>query len=288
MSRLLIFNFDGTWNGRDDEYPTNIRILNRLLKVDGQVPFYFAGPGNEDENIWLMEKLGGAFGTDCRSICDAGYDTLCTAYREGDRIAVTGFSRGAAIARMFCGKVAGEGVNGDKPDIDFLGVFDTVAAFLPFGPLQQDTLFGDLHVSPGVSVARHAVAIDEDRAAFAPNLMNARDGIVEMWFRGNHADIGGGYKERGLADITLRWMVEEAGQYGLTFNPLPAPQAPGEPHREDLPLRRKKRRRGIKRDDAWTDEPGLLHPSVPPLKYTPERTKTNGPEEATPRGFRER
>ena len=39
-----------------------------------------------------------------------------------------------------------------------------------------------------------------------------------MWFVGSHADIGGGYVKRGLADHSLEWMVGKAKEYGLPVN----------------------------------------------------------------------
>lgn len=105
-------------NGHDDEHPTNIRKLWPALRVGDQMPSYYAGPGNEDENNRFMEILGGAFGLGPESIRDKALDALNACYQDGDRIAVLGFSRGAAIARMFCAAV-------ERP-VCFLGCFDTV------------------------------------------------------------------------------------------------------------------------------------------------------------------
>lgn len=250
MHRFQVINCDGTRNGRDDESPTNVLRFHRLV-AEPHVSHYFAGPGNEDENNWLNEIAGAAFGVGSDEICDRAYNALSASYRPGDRVGLSGFSRGATNARRIASRVARDGVNGHSPDV-YLFVWDTVAAFLPFGPGQQGTLFHDLHMHPKVIQARHAVALDEDRAAFAPNLMNKRDGVVETWFPGNHADVGGGYKDRGLADITLRWMIEQAKECGLTFEPLSDPAIPGQPHREDFPLRRETRRVGVKVDDEWS------------------------------------
>ena len=176
----LVFCFDGTCNGRDDEYPTNILKLHRGLDhALGQVSFYHAGPGDESRDNWLMEALGAAFGAESGDIRDGALTTLKSVYRDGDRIAVFGFSRGAMIARMFAASVCKDGVNGFDAGIAFLGCFDTVAAFLPFGAAQQ-SMFHDLHVSTKVEAAYHAVALDEDRSAFAPNLMNHREGVTEV------------------------------------------------------------------------------------------------------------
>lgn len=254
MSKL-VFCFDGTWNGRDDLTPTNIRRLHRGLRTRDQVSFYFAGPGNEDENDWLGEKLGGAFGWGSDGIRDDAIKVLEAVYRPFDSISVFGFSRGATIARMFCGHVAKEGVNGFSPGISFLGCFDTVAAFLPFGPAQQG-IWHDLHVHEKVKTVCHALALDEDRKTFEPNLMNKRDNITEMWFRGVHADIGGGFEDSRLSDVVLGWMKQRAwtsaGLYvGLEKELKPGPKAPV--HIMDGLWRRADRKVGVKVDDEWSD-----------------------------------
>ncbi|MBT6095465.1 MAG: hypothetical protein HOH04_11330, partial [Rhodospirillaceae bacterium] len=51
-----------------------------------------------------------------------------------------------------------------------------------------------------------------DRASFfINNLMEPREGIVQEWFKGNHADIGGGYEKAGLPDVALQWMIDQSG-----------------------------------------------------------------------------
>ena len=72
---------------------------------------------------------------------------------------------------------------------------------------------------------RHAVAIDEKRTAFQPNLFRAAKAeqhlsFQELWFPGSHGDVGGGYPEAvgGLAKITLQWMFEEAAGNGCLFD----------------------------------------------------------------------
>lgn len=51
-----------------------------------------------------------------------------------------------------------------------------------------------------------------------------RQDIVECWFPGNHADIGGGWHQRHdeewtLSHVPLVWMVREAEQAGIKFDP---------------------------------------------------------------------
>jgi hypothetical protein len=53
------------------------------------------------------------------------------------------------------------------------------------------------------------------RQADAP----AAQTIEQVWFAGVHSDVGGGYPDPQLADITLLWMADRAAAYGLAFKP---------------------------------------------------------------------
>jgi hypothetical protein len=78
----------------------------------------------------------------------------------------------------------------------------------------------DQFLGKRVRYARHAQAIDENRADFArvgwgrrTDMADApKDWLVQIWFAGNHSDIGGSYPETEsrLSDIALKWMVDEA------------------------------------------------------------------------------
>jgi len=76
-----------------------------------------------------------------------------------------------------------------------------------------------------VVYARHAIAIDENRADFPrvpwgpgkgvaprPEADGEPKPFMQMWFAGNHSDIGGSYPEAEsrLSDVALAWMLEEA------------------------------------------------------------------------------
>jgi len=41
--------------------------------------------------------------------------------------------------------------------------------------------------------------------------------VQQVWFPGVHSNIGGGYPDRGLSDITLDWMIGKAKATGLSF-----------------------------------------------------------------------
>lgn len=112
----------------------------------------------------------------------------------------------------------------DLTPIEFVGAWDTVGALgvpVPFwGTLgEKEFLFHDTEPSKIIRQARHAVSIDEDREDFCPTLWDEKPGmdLKQLWFSGVHSDIGGGYKESGLSDCSLQWMLEQANQFGLEF-----------------------------------------------------------------------
>ena len=110
-------------------------------------------------------------------------------------------------------------------EIRFVGVWDTVGALgVPLKVLNflnKKYAFHDTKLSSIVEAARHAVAIDEKRESFTPTLWEVRNtnlDVQQVWFPGVHCDIGGGYKEKGLADHALQWMIAEAKKAGLAFD----------------------------------------------------------------------
>jgi uncharacterized protein (DUF2235 family) len=96
-------------------------------------------------------------------------------------------------------------------------VWDTVGALgIPGhigGLFQRFFNFQDTELGVHVKNAFHALAIDEHRKLYEPTLWRKAAGapqdqkIEQVWFAGAHADVGGGYPEHGLADVTLAWMV---------------------------------------------------------------------------------
>jgi len=89
----------------------------------------------------------------------------------------------------------------------------------------------DRLLSRHVTYARAANAIDEHREDFArlpwgqgkdinvPDEIDGRDRLKQVWFAGNHSDIGGSYPdtESRLSDITLCWMIEEVLSLPASF-----------------------------------------------------------------------
>jgi uncharacterized protein (DUF2235 family) len=102
-------------------------------------------------------------------------------------------------------------------DIHFLGVWDTVGALgVPGWKIAEK--FHDTELSANVKHAYHAMAIDEHRKSYEviPWSANPGKAIMEQrWFAGAHANIGGGYKDDLLPDISLKWMLRKACDCGL-------------------------------------------------------------------------
>lgn len=115
--------------------------------------------------------------------------------------------------------------------IKFIGVWDTVGALgVPLNAFQfinkRKYAFHDTTLSKIVDYAYHAISIDEKRGTFQPTLWNKSTSaaaenpnqiLEQRWFAGVHSNIGGGYPDESLSDITLQWMIEKAKATGLTF-----------------------------------------------------------------------
>jgi uncharacterized protein (DUF2235 family) len=121
-----------------------------------------------------------------------------------------------------------EGQGTSRLPIRFIGVWDTVGAYGIGGVLSAmagKARFHDRRLSGDVQAAYQAVAIDEQRSAFVPALWEqtgngrANGQVLEQaWFAGVHTNVGGGYQDTGLSDITLRWLAARAEANGLDLD----------------------------------------------------------------------
>jgi len=142
----------------------------------------------------------------------------------------------------------------EKRAVHFIGVWDTVRSLgIPLGVTDVELTiwphqFHDHDLSEHVRYAYHALSIDDERQAFHPTIWNEptkaeriakkngqplKQKFEQHWFPGVHSDVGGGYKERGLANITFRWMMERA----LAADPplLIAPHFADDPFKDTPP-----------------------------------------------------
>jgi uncharacterized protein (DUF2235 family) len=117
------------------------------------------------------------------------------------------------------------------PRIRFIGVWDTVDAYgMPVDELKEGIdryiwpmTLADRRLSPDIERARHALSLDEERPTFRPVLWDERgivdpDQVIQLWFAGVHANVGGGYPDDGLAHVAMEWMVREAELAGLRLD----------------------------------------------------------------------
>lgn len=130
----IVFLADGTWNGpgQADEEPQTTNVFKLFSLLDGaddvhslplakeqerkladgatvvQAAKYLHGVG--DSSNAIMRMLGGAFGSGVIARIVRGYTFISRNYRDGDRIFIIGFSRGAYTARSLAGLIAAKGL----------------------------------------------------------------------------------------------------------------------------------------------------------------------------------
>jgi uncharacterized protein (DUF2235 family) len=112
--------------------------------------------------------------------------------------------------------------------IKYLGVWDTVMALgSRFESIHDrtSTAARSFYVQPmppaGVEHARQALAVDEQRFDFRPEIWaEQRPGrrMEQRWFPGAHSNVGGAYGNDGLANIALHWVKEGAVEQGLVVD----------------------------------------------------------------------
>ena len=229
--------------------------------------YELGGGGAKADRIYLFGFSRGAFTV--RVLAGMiDFCGLCTVYRDEDDLHRTArqnygafrsrFKHGLlsrAFRAVFGTKSTAQG--NVKPEIEFIGVWDTVDAYgLPIDELAilWDRLifpirFPDQQLSTKVKRACHAVSIDDERHMFHPVLWDESreaaldwaglvqagqvklfppDRIEQVWFAGVHSDVGGGYPMNDLAMVPLDWMiskVEAAAPTGPGLHFIPETRA---------------------------------------------------------------
>ena len=251
MPKNLVLLLDGTGNNSIhpgnansftapriliQEESTNIaRMWNLLEKSSEQQLIYQRGVGTD--NDW-GDRFDRWFGLQVDDKVDEALSAIQQNAKSGDRLFVFGFSRGAATARLVAQKLQSSSlVREYRIDFPFLGIYDTVASMgLPGLAVSDKSYLGyrkefhdqidDLAIPRIVRNVVHLVAMHEDRSVFAPTYAvatNPQETIIkEVWMGGNHADIGGGWKDEQEQDhlyrrrkIALWYMLSEAYSHGL-------------------------------------------------------------------------
>lgn len=256
MSRVLVICCDGTWNKPDQKgKPTNVTKMTRAVRPrapDGteQLVYYDQGVGTGGR---IDRFLGGTLGIGLEQNVQEAYRFLALNFEPGDRLAMFGFSRGAYTVRSLAGLVSLVGLlrKGDldkmgkvwdfyrtppekrredaihvdwiadrRPDIDLLGVWDTVGALgIPGNGLgrisRRKHEFHDVTLGRKVLRAFQALAVDERRATFEPAIWDTRRAeprqeVEQVWFVGAHSNVGGGYPDATLSEQAFLWMTDKA------------------------------------------------------------------------------
>jgi len=245
--RNIVVAFDGTSNKPDlnDEgvnSSSNVYKFKQALKNKRSKPtrcIYVQGVGTKyGEHI-----LGNAFGKGLESRIQQVYRNLQNLLTDGkfeeNKIFIIGFSRGAYSARRLAALLCYSGIPKNIKDwttgwdnfilqnlnaaelkqsgvfldvkIKMIGVWDTVKAM----PNRSD--FHDNKLPANVEFAYHAMSIDEKRKQFQVLKWNKNNKVKQLWFPGVHSNVGGGYADKGLSDIALKWIIDCACQHGLEF-----------------------------------------------------------------------
>ncbi|RBO85727.1 T6SS phospholipase effector Tle1-like catalytic domain-containing protein [Marinomonas aquiplantarum] len=232
---ILFFHFDGTDNSPKDAYSSEqsissiTNVLKSHLLLGGHIKhhtthkrdttlihschrsFYYPGIGTYGH--WIEQKLNAVFAIESGHIAhilNRALNDFKQHYQQStQQIVLIGFSRGAALARRFAALIS---PLIDRPII-IEAVIDTVASIgWPNLNMTQrprtEVVFEQGNTLPsGVQQALHLVALDEQRIAFRPTLMNQDGRVLEIWLAGVHSDIGGGYRKDGIGDLALRILI---------------------------------------------------------------------------------
>ncbi|QRW06366.1 choline transport protein [Ceratobasidium sp. AG-Ba] len=134
--------------------------------------------------------------------------------------------------------------NHDKFTIKCIGVWDTVGSMgLPTVITRNSTKmhqlfdFPDNVLGPHIERAMHAMSLNEDRedfqvTKFYQTKLGKERGqqLRQVWFAGQHTDVGGGWHDHDLSDVALMWMlanVEDILSIDFKYaKSLPRPIAP--------------------------------------------------------------
>jgi uncharacterized protein (DUF2235 family) len=222
---MALYAFDGTGN-EDEDFDTNALEFFRAF----QDPRKNDDPSQELGSLYLKgiatrartrpgELLAGKWGLGGHRRVREALDRLENNQAAGDTdIHAVGFSRGAALALSFANEVAHKY---PTLKIGFIGLFDVVGQFGLPGP--EINAGHDLRRPRNAKRICHAMALDESRVFFPLTRLSsdgaADPGLVEVWFRGVHSDVGGGNNNRTMNWVALHWLFQEAIRFGLPIAP---------------------------------------------------------------------
>lgn len=134
----------------------------------------------------------------------------------------------SASSPRYVDEMVRRGMTDIKVTVKAIGVWDTVGSLglprieplIKLGIQGTDSKrmgFYDTKLSNSIENAFQALALDERRTAFSPAVWEKpRDNTTtlrQVWFPGVHSNVGGGYDDQELANITLAWMIAQLSPF---------------------------------------------------------------------------
>ncbi|MDN8078670.1 DUF2235 domain-containing protein [Burkholderia multivorans] len=245
--QLVIYvNFDGTGNNKstNPNEESNVGLLDdQLDKVAPLNDVYEVGVGTTGSGQTAQQALGlGAQQRVLDAMQKVAAEVATAKQQDPDvqpYIVVTGFSRGAAEARMFMTAIDEYGVPGigDAQAASSL-TYDTSQSQFPPGSVHMSamlfdtvsTSMGDDNFSiPGSVDSVVQITSQDERRAYFPLTSieagpdSATNRLIEVQLPGAHSDIGGGYAQNGVSNINLYFAEEVLRDWGV---PIGAPTLP--------------------------------------------------------------
>jgi hypothetical protein len=123
--------------------------------------------------------------------------------------------------------------DGTRIRVQAVAVWDTVGSlgipqisFLARMGLPHSTKeyrFNDTNLDGNIRHAFQALALDEHRSPFSPAVWERIDmhkttvDLRQVWFPGAHSNVGGGYNDQEIANISLAWMMDQLASIGIAF-----------------------------------------------------------------------
>lgn len=228
--KQLGIGFDGTGNDRAKmEHDTNVSKL--LDGMEGET-HYERGVATDGD---FMDTLDYATGEGLRDRVDSAYNNLVeqvNALKGQDPnaqvvLAVTGFSRGAAAARVFVNELQRRGVpvlDSQRPDGSFAQYHETpkVGVMVLFDTVSMSARHNNLSIPTNVDNVLHLTANDERRQLFpltrATDPSRPNPNVTEVGLPGSHGDIGGGMNNR-YSDLPLGIAHQFMDSAGFAMKP---------------------------------------------------------------------
>lgn len=233
---MTVYCFDGTKNHRHIMRPngrirhvdggggTNVAKLSDILAEESE---YLGGIGNAIDFTAWSNPSSLAYSMGCKSLVDQMEERLEERLEAGDHtIDLIGLGRGAIQAVELAHRIADRG---DGLPIRFIGLFDPVT----IGNHNDNTLRHELPQTIPIARVAEIIAFHEARINMPAQVHDLTSANIashaQEIAKGSHVDVGGGFSACGLSDCALQWMIDQAQQAGLRFQPAAEWAICGEP-----------------------------------------------------------